>query len=75
MATGRIGYAMERALFYAKSAAAFVDTTEKQQRDFGIAPLFPIVAGGLGSYPSSKMHAFSDDWAVGGGLEYAISKN
>lgn len=71
MATGRIGYATERSLFYAKGGAAFADTREKQQNNFNNQPLL----FGLPSFPNSSVRAFSTGWAVGGGFEYAITKN
>lgn len=70
MATGRIGYAMERSLFYVKGGAAFADTSEKQQNNFNNqALILPF------TFPNSSVRTFSTGWTVGGGFEYVITKN
>lgn len=71
MATGRVGYAMERSLFYVKGGAAFADTSETQQNNFGNRALL----NGLPTFRGSAVKTFSTGWTVGGGFEYAITKN
>ncbi|WP_375466170.1 autotransporter domain-containing protein [uncultured Methylobacterium sp.] len=71
MATARVGYAMERSLFYVKGGAAFADTSEKQQNNFNDRALL----FGLPSFTGSSVKTFSTGWTVGGGFEYAITRN
>ncbi|WP_375455691.1 autotransporter domain-containing protein [uncultured Methylobacterium sp.] len=71
MATARVGYAMERSLFYVKGGAAFADTSERQQNNFNNRPLL----FNLPTFAGSDVKTFSTGWTVGGGFEYAITKN
>ena len=74
MATGRVGYAFDRTLIYAKGGAAFADTSEKQQNNFANQPTYlqSQFHAGLGD---SNVKAFSSGWTVGAGFEYALTKN
>jgi outer membrane immunogenic protein len=58
--TGRLGYAINRALFFAKGGAAFAD-----ERDTVTSPL------GIPSGTSTTQVG----WIAGGGLEYAMDRN
>jgi outer membrane immunogenic protein len=58
--TGRLGYAIDRALFFAKGGAAFAD-----ERDTVTSPLDV----------SSGTSTTQVGWTAGGGLEYAIDRN
>ena len=70
MATARFGYALDRSLFYVKGGAAFAHTSEKQQDNFNNQPLF------IGfTFQNSNVQAFSTGFAIGGGVEYALTKN
>jgi outer membrane immunogenic protein len=57
---GRVGIAFDRALFYASGGAAFADIDHSY---------FPA-AGGLFDYKASRV-----GYAVGGGIEYAVTNN
>lgn len=70
MATGRVGYATGRSLFYAKGGAAFGHTSNRVQSNFGSAPL--IVNA---TFLSSNVSSFSTGWTVGAGIEYALTRN
>ena len=70
MATGRVGYALDRTLLYVKGGAAFADTSEKKQNNFNNqALILPF------TFPNANVQAFLTGWTVGGGFEYAITKN
>jgi opacity protein-like surface antigen len=71
MATGRIGYAFDRTLVYAKGGAVFADTAERQQNNFASQRLIL----GIPPLPNSNVTAFETGWTVGAGFEYAITKN
>ncbi len=58
-ARGRIGYAWDRALFYATGGAAFADIKDSFAGPGGFASLSRTRVG----------------WTVGGGVEYAITNN
>ncbi|WP_238181825.1 autotransporter domain-containing protein [Methylobacterium trifolii] len=72
MATARIGYALDRTLFYAKGGAAFADTSERQRNNFNSQPLYILTTG---QFPNSAVSTFSTGWTVGAGFEFAITKN
>lgn len=69
-ATARVGYAVGRTLFYAKGGGAFANTSEAAQNNFGGQPLNVIVL-----FPDSHVKSFSTGWTLGGGFEYALTKN
>lgn len=56
---GRLGFALDRALFYATGGAAFAGVTNTYQSFFGYNSIGRSLAG----------------WTLGGGLEYAINNN
>jgi outer membrane immunogenic protein len=58
---GRVGYAFDRALFYATGGAAFGDVRNTYANPFG-APFQSIDHTRVG-------------WTVGGGIEYAVTNN
>jgi len=58
---GRVGYAWDRALFYATGGAAFADLEHSYIGGIG-APYYNTSSGRVG-------------WTVGGGVEYAITNN
>jgi outer membrane immunogenic protein len=66
MVTGRLGYAVDRVLFYVKGGAAFVDesVTVSHPALVGITPAFVATAS-------------NDDarWTIGGGMEWAFANN
>jgi outer membrane immunogenic protein len=57
---GRVGYAFDRALFYATGGAAFASIQDS----------YLPAAGGFSSISRSRV-----GWTVGGGIEYAITNN
>jgi outer membrane immunogenic protein len=61
-ARGRIGYAWDRALFFATGGAAFADI----QHQYAIGGVFDPA----GTYSKTRV-----GWTVGGGVEYALSNN
>lgn len=65
MVTGRVGYAVDRVLFYVKGGAAFVDESVTVAH-----PAFP----GL---PAFSATASNNDarWTLGGGIEWAFARN
>jgi outer membrane immunogenic protein len=63
---GRIGYAWDRALFYATGGAAFGDI--KHTYTGGL--IAPVAFGGVVSTEKTQV-----GWTVGGGVEYALSNN
>ncbi|MDP4021382.1 autotransporter domain-containing protein [Methylobacterium sp. NEAU 140] len=71
MATGRVGYAFERTLVYAKGGAVFADTTDGQQNNFNRQSLFLLP----NQFPNSLVRAFETGWTVGAGFEFALTKN
>jgi outer membrane immunogenic protein len=56
---GRLGFAMDRVLFYATGGAAFAGVTNTYQSWFGYNSIGRSLAG----------------WTIGGGLEYALFNN
>lgn len=59
--TGRLGYAVERVLFYVKGGAAFAD-----DRDQVVTP---------GGFTATGSDSTRVGWTAGGGFEYAITNN
>jgi len=59
--TGRLGYAINRALFFAKGGVAFAD-----ERDTVTSPLGAISSTGTTTQVG---------WTAGGGIEYALDRN
>ena len=72
MATARVGYALDRTLFYVKGGAAFADTRETQKSNFNGQPLFIL---NTNQFPNSTVSALSTGWTLGAGFEFAITKN
>jgi outer membrane immunogenic protein len=67
MATGRLGYAVDRALFYVKGGAAFVNTQASISDPApGIRGLGPI---------SATVSNTNATWTAGGGIEWAFNAN
>lgn len=78
MATARAGYAYERSLFYVKGGAAFADVTERLKDNNGGQPLFAVFAAPgpfVASFRSAAVSTDAFGWTVGGGFEYAITRN
>lgn len=70
MGTARIGYATDRMLFYVKGGGAFADTSERQKSNFnGQALIVPF------TLPDSNVAASVVGWTIGGGFEFALTKN
>jgi outer membrane immunogenic protein len=68
MATGRLGYAVDRVLFYAKGGAAFVPTRA--------SVLDSCQATGCGNWLiSTSGNTTFTTWTVGGGIEWAFAQN
>ena len=71
--TGRIGYAADQVLFYAKGGVAFLDTDIKAK----YVGKNCTTTRGCGPYNPSKFNFEKSDtlwgWTVGGGIEYAVS--
>lgn len=67
MVTGRLGYAVDRVLFYVKGGAAFVDESVTVAH-----PAFPNLG-----IPAFSATASNNDarWTVGGGIEWAFAGN
>ena len=59
--TGRLGYAVNRALFFAKAGAAFAN-----ERDSVTSPLGAVSSTGVDTQVG---------WTAGGGMEYALDHN
>lgn len=59
---GRLGYAVDRTLFYVSGGAAFRDTSNTQQTAFGFNNLSPRKGDSVG-------------YTAGGGVEYAFTPN
>jgi outer membrane immunogenic protein len=60
---GKVGYAADRALFYAKGGAAFANLNNMRFVEFVPTPPIPVVS------------QFRVGWTVGGGIDYAITNN
>lgn len=78
MATARVGYALERSLFYVKGGAAFADTTDRTVSNFGNQPIALIAFGVTPvsvTLANSRVHDLASGWTIGAGFEYAITKN
>ena len=70
MATGRVGYAMDRSLFYVKGGAAFGDTQERIKPFTGTE----TVIGNPGPLPSATAPSdLAIGWTIGAGFEFAIT--
>ncbi len=70
MATARVGYAMERSLFYVKGGGAFAHTVDRKVDNFANQQLI------FGfSLTNSTVRDFAAGWTGGGGFEFAITKN
>ena len=72
MATGRVGYAMDRSLFYVKGGGAFANTAERQKSNFNGQPLYILTTG---QFPNSTVQSFATGWTIGAGFEFAITRN
>ena len=66
MVTGRLGYAVDRVLFYVKGGAAFVEesVTVSHPALVGITPAFVATASNNDAR-----------WTIGGGIEWALGNN
>lgn len=70
-ARGRIGIAVDRALFYATGGAAFAQFHSSY--NVALGALIPGAAGiglNLGNYAHTRV-----GWTIGGGVEYAVTPN
>ena len=69
----RLGYAIDRALFYVTGGAAFTDARFQRLNDNTVDGC-PLVGA-----PFGRCHAgsarFNTGWTLGGGLEYAVTNN
>ena len=73
--TGRLGYALDRTLFYAKGGVAFLDVDFKA--NYAGQSCKTLGTCGTGG-PSSFNYDHSDTlvgWTVGAGMEYALSQS
>ena len=77
--TGRVGYAVDQTLFYAKGGIAFLDTDFKANyvgqncstaRNCWLHPNAPVNASTFNFEQSQTLSG----WTVGGGIEYALSQ-
>lgn len=77
--TGRLGYAVDRVLFYAKGGAAFLDVDIKANyvgqncataRNCYLHPNAPVNASTFNFEQSETLWG----WTAGGGIEYALSQ-
>ena len=77
--TGRLGYSVDRALFYAKGGVAFIDTDIKANyvgqncstaRNCWLRPNAPVNSSTFNFDQSDTLWG----WTVGGGIEYALSQ-
>jgi outer membrane immunogenic protein len=74
--TGRLGYTVDRALFYAKGGLAFLDADFKANYAGGNCTFDRNGCGGTKNVPSTFNFAHSDTlagWTIGAGLEYALN--
>lgn len=71
MATGRIGYASERTLYYVKGGAAFAELRERVRSNTGSEPL--IGGGTFQTVTSPDYDAIG--WTIGAGVEFALTSN
>jgi opacity protein-like surface antigen len=77
MATGRVGYALDRTLFYVKGGAAFAETSERFRPVTGSAALRQLppvfAAGPLLTFTTRE--DWSAGWTLGAGVEFALNAN
>lgn len=71
MATGRIGYASDRTLYYVKGGAAFADLRERFRSNTGSEPL--ITGDTFQTITSPDYSAVG--WTIGAGVEFALTSN
>jgi outer membrane immunogenic protein len=74
--TGRLGYAMDRTLFYAKGGVAFVNADFKANYAGGNCTFDKNGCGGHKNVPSTFNFGQSDTlagWTIGAGVEYALN--
>jgi len=64
----RFGFALDRALFYGKGGVAFTEASSRARDNCVTAPCGP------GTIEASRSK-FITTWALGGGLEYAVTNN
>lgn len=67
MATGRAGFAWDRALLYVKGGAAFVNTK--------VSVIDSIMTVGGNTITATNADRVRAAWTVGGGIEYALGGN
>ncbi len=73
--TGRLGYSLDRILFYAKGGVAFLDADFKANYAGGNCT-FDYGCGGNTNVPSTFNFGHSETlvgWTAGGGVEYALN--
>jgi outer membrane immunogenic protein len=67
--TGRLGYAVDRSLFYVKGGVAFADLTERLDVNTGNE----LVGGAV--LQSFAGNYASEGWTIGAGMEFALTNN
>jgi outer membrane immunogenic protein len=78
MITGRLGYAIDRVLLYAKGGAAFVPTraSVSDQCQPAVGGGAPVVQAGCGNWLIwTGGNTTFTTWTVGGGIEWAFAQN
>lgn len=66
--TGRVGYAVGRALFYGKGGVAFGDVTLQTKQNAGVATP-------ASNTPVNGSSETAVGWTAGGGMEFALTNN
>jgi opacity protein-like surface antigen len=74
--TGRIGYAWDRALFYAKGGLAFGRVSTGIAQNTGGFGLNPVVEEPLGGQPvpTTETTKWQTGWTAGAGVEFALTQ-
>lgn len=76
MATARVGYALDRTLFYVKGGYAAADLTDTLRDNTRGQVLIGQSASGLVTFNQySPVRYNSDGWTIGAGFEYALTRN
>ena len=73
-ARARLGYAVDRTLFFATAGASFSNINFRRFNDDNVDGCLPAVGGGFGRCHSGSAK-FSPGLALGGGVEHAINKD
>lgn len=71
---GRLGFAVDRALFFVTGGVAFTDAKVSRTLDWTFADPCPAVGGGFVRCHSGSA-SFRTGWTLGGGIEYALTNN